>query len=100
MKKNILLKSLRHFFIKSILFLIRFYQQALAPHFVPTCRYLPTCSQYAYEAFEKRGILKGMILTTRRLASCHPFAEPKFDPVPDATPPAATSSKSGSLKLR
>src|SRR3990167_2398609 len=48
------------------------------------CRFRPTCSAYAQEAFEKHGLLKGGILTFRRLLSCHPFSKrPFFDPVPE-----------------
>ena len=49
-----------------------------------TCRFRPTCSAYAQEAFEKHGLLKGGILTFGRFLSCHPFSKrPLFDPVPE-----------------
>lgn len=45
------------------------------------CRYIPTCSDYAYEAIEKYGVMKGSIMGVRRIARCHPFAPSGFDPV-------------------
>ncbi|OGD96473.1 membrane protein insertion efficiency factor YidD [Candidatus Curtissbacteria bacterium RIFCSPHIGHO2_12_FULL_38_9b] len=49
---------------------------------VATCRYRPTCSEYALEAYGKYGFLKGSLLTVRRLVSCHPFSKkPLYDPV-------------------
>ena len=72
--------------MKSVLLLmIRFYRRAVSPCFPPCCRYTPTCSQYALEAIEKYGALKGGWLALRRLARCHPFHRQKsveYDPVP------------------
>ena len=63
--------------------MIRFYQRSVSPLFPPRCRFIPTCSAYAYEAINKYGILKGGYLALRRLLRCHPFskADP-YDPVP------------------
>ncbi len=47
-----------------------------------TCIYMPTCSQYAIEALEKYGALKGMYLSVKRVLRCHPFAKGGYDPVP------------------
>ncbi|MDR0828781.1 MAG: membrane protein insertion efficiency factor YidD [Prevotellaceae bacterium] len=60
---------------------IRFYQVAISPLFPPTCRYTPTCSQYAVEAITKYG-LKGVWLATKRILRCHPFGKSGYDPVP------------------
>ncbi|MFN5540016.1 MAG: membrane protein insertion efficiency factor YidD [Candidatus Melainabacteria bacterium] len=49
----------------------------------PVCRYKPSCSQYALEALNKHGFIKGWYLALKRIASCHPFAEGGSDPVPD-----------------
>lgn len=64
--------------------LIRFYQKVLSPmKRQPTCRFTPTCSQYAIEAFEKRGFFVGLILTVSRIVRCNPFCAGGCDPVPD-----------------
>lgn len=69
--------------IRSIfLVLIRFYQIVLSPLKGPRCRFLPTCSQYAYEAIERYGIWRGLFLGGKRLLRCHPFHAGGYDPVP------------------
>lgn len=68
-----------------ILALIRFYRQKISPRRAPCCRFIPTCSQYAYEAVEKYGALKGSALAARRICRCHPFhikPQDPYDPVP------------------
>ncbi len=63
--------------------LIRFYQTCLAPVLAPSfCRYYPSCSAYAYEAIEKRGVWPGMRLAVRRLLRCRPLGGHGYDPVP------------------
>lgn len=64
------------------LMLIKFYQAAISPWLPPACRYTPTCSQYAVEALQKYGFLKGTWLAVRRIASCHPWGGSGYDPVP------------------
>ena len=61
---------------------IRGYQVALSPLLPPACRYYPTCSNYAIQAIEKYGALRGGWLAARRLGRCHPFAPGGYDPVP------------------
>ncbi|MFC6592345.1 membrane protein insertion efficiency factor YidD [Deinococcus lacus] len=64
---------------------VRWYQRALSPKKpVPTCRFTPTCSQYAVEALEKHGALRGGWLATRRIWRCHPWGGSGYDPVPPA----------------
>jgi putative membrane protein insertion efficiency factor len=64
--------------------LIRWYQRYVSPlKSAPTCRFYPTCSAYAVEAFEKRGFFVGMILTVTRILRCHPFTAGGYDPVPE-----------------
>ncbi len=61
---------------------IRFYQRALSPYVRGQCRYLPTCSQFAAEAIDRHGLLKGGWLTLHRLGRCHPWGGYGYDPVP------------------
>lgn len=61
--------------------IIRFYQLFISPLFPPTCRFYPTCSQYAIEAIQKKGALRGGWLAVKRIAKCHPFHSGGYDPV-------------------
>ncbi len=61
---------------------IRFYQVLISPMIGPRCRFTPTCSQYAIEAINLHGIVKGCWLAGRRLIKCHPLHEGGYDPVP------------------
>ena len=62
---------------------IRFYRRHISPARPPCCRYIPTCSQYAIEAIEKYGALKGGWLAFKRIMRCHPFSKRgPYDPVP------------------
>ena len=68
-----------------LLSLLRFYRREISPLRPPCCRFIPTCSEYALEAVEKYGALKGGWLALRRLSRCHPFHRQKsaeYDPVP------------------
>jgi putative membrane protein insertion efficiency factor len=67
---------------KTVLFLIRGYKIVLSPILGHHCRFQPTCSTYAYEAIQKYGLLKGILLGTRRILRCHPFHPGGIDPVP------------------
>lgn len=62
--------------------LVRFYQLCISPLTPPSCRYTPTCSQYALEALRKYGPIKGLWLTLKRLLRCHPWGGSGYDPVP------------------
>jgi uncharacterized protein len=61
---------------------IRFYQRFISPAFPPSCRYIPTCSEYTYQAVEKYGVARGVWLGLNRLLRCHPFHPGGYDPVP------------------
>ena len=63
--------------------MIRFYQKHISPALPPCCRYMPTCSQYAIEAIEKRGVFVGIFLAVKRLLRCNPWGGSGFDPVPE-----------------
>lgn len=62
--------------------LVRFYQAALSPYLLNSCRYTPTCSQYMVEAIREWGPLKGTWLGLKRLSTCHPWGGHGHDPVP------------------
>ncbi len=62
--------------------LIRVYQRWVSPAFGSVCRYEPACAQYAYEAIERHGVLRGTGMAVRRLARCHPWHAGGYDPVP------------------
>lgn len=64
-----------------LVLLIKVYQKYLSPIKGPTCRFYPTCSQYAVAALEKYGIIKGGYLALFRLLKCHPFHPGGYDPV-------------------
>jgi uncharacterized protein len=63
--------------------LIRVYQLVLSPLLPPSCRYLPSCSDYAVEAIGRHGAIVGVGLAARRLARCHPWGCSGYDPVPE-----------------
>lgn len=61
---------------------IRFYRRFISPFTPASCRFTPTCSQYALEALRKHGPLRGLWLSLRRLLRCHPWGGSGYDPVP------------------
>ncbi|MDE6534083.1 MAG: membrane protein insertion efficiency factor YidD [Muribaculaceae bacterium] len=67
---------------KIMVALIRFYQGAISPMTPAACRFQPTCSQYAVEAIQKHGPLKGLLLAVKRISRCHPWGGSGYDPVP------------------
>ncbi|MCD6388699.1 MAG: membrane protein insertion efficiency factor YidD [Desulfobulbaceae bacterium] len=64
-----------------LLFLIRMYRLLLSPLFPPSCRFTPSCSQYAMDAIHLHGVMRGLYLAIRRILRCHPFHPGGFDPV-------------------
>ena len=68
--------------MKGMLVMLRFYKREISPMLPPCCRYTPTCSEYAMQAVEKYGAVKGGWLATKRILRCHPFHEGGYDPVP------------------
>jgi putative membrane protein insertion efficiency factor len=69
--------------VRAALLAIRLYQRTLSTPGV--CRFAPSCSQYAYQAIERHGILRGGWLAVRRICRCHPFHPGGYDPVPGAS---------------
>lgn len=65
-----------------VLGLIHFYRGAISPALPPSCRYVPTCSEYAIIAIQRYGALKGTFMAIKRIGRCHPFHEGGYDPVP------------------
>ena len=67
---------------KFLLVCIQFYRRRISPLFPPCCRYRPTCSEYAVQAIQKYGALKGTGLAIWRILRCNPFCKGGYDPVP------------------
>ena len=67
---------------KILIFLIKFYRDFLSPLKAPSCRFVPTCSEYAWIAVERYVALKGGWMALRRILRCHPFHKGGYDPVP------------------
>jgi putative membrane protein insertion efficiency factor len=61
---------------------LRFYKAQISPALPPACRYTPTCSEYAIEAVERYGAVRGTAMAIRRVLACNPFARGGYDPVP------------------
>jgi putative membrane protein insertion efficiency factor len=65
-----------------ILNVIRMYQNWISPGLPNSCRFYPTCSEYAIQAIEKQGIMRGWLSASKRMLKCHPFHPGGYDPVP------------------
>ncbi len=61
---------------------VHFYRYCISPMLPPSCRFTPTCSQYALEALRRHGAVKGLWLTIKRISRCHPWGGSGYDPVP------------------
>ncbi len=61
--------------------LIKLYKYLVSPLFGPSCRYLPTCSEYSIDALKTFGFFKGLLLSMKRILSCHPWSNGGFDPI-------------------
>lgn len=69
-----------------VLSLLRGYKVLISPYFAGSCRYVPSCSEYAVDAVAAYGVLRGSVLAIRRLARCHPFGGHGLDVVPRRKP--------------
>lgn len=78
-----LIKNIKKIPNFTALMLLRFYQACISPMFPGCCRFRPTCSEYAAQAFQKYSFGKAFVLTLKRLSKCHPFGGKGYDPVPD-----------------
>lgn len=76
------LSGINKFASRVLILPIKFYQGAISPMLPPSCRYTPTCSQYAIEALKKHGPIKGSWLAIKRICRCHPWGGSGYDPVP------------------
>ncbi|MDD6506398.1 MAG: membrane protein insertion efficiency factor YidD [Prevotellaceae bacterium] len=77
-----MLHALSHLLTKLLLLPIWFYQHCISPFTPPSCRFTPTCSEYARQALVKYGPVKGTWLACKRLLRCHPWGGSGYDPVP------------------
>lgn len=67
---------------KVAVLILRGYKWAISPMLPPSCRYVPTCSEYAMEAMDRFGIFRGGVMALCRVLRCHPFVKGGYDPVP------------------
>jgi len=81
-RKCILIRWIRSFLVMLLAIPIRLYQWIISPYLPKTCRYEPSCSQYAIDALKIHGPFKGLIMGTRRILSCNPWGGQGYDPVP------------------
>jgi hypothetical protein len=88
--------------VRVVIAMLRAYKLVLSPFFAGSCRFLPSCSDYAREAVETHGVRRGGCLAAGRLLRCHPLAAAGFDPVPPRRAPAppATTDLLGSSHPR
>ncbi len=82
-----LIRWIRALFVFLLIVPVKIYQWVISPLLPKTCRYYPTCSQYAIEALRKHGPVVGLLLGTKRILSCHPWGGHGFDPVPPKNTP-------------
>ena len=84
---------------QAVLFILLIYKRMISPWMIPCCRYQPTCSEYAMEAFQKKGLFEALRLTVVRIANCHPFHPGGSDPVDPVRKPGSEAGADGELTL-
>ena len=67
---------------RAFIIFIKFYQKYLSPLLGPSCRFYPTCSEYALQAITKFGVLKGLFISVKRIVKCNPWGGSGLDPIP------------------
>ncbi|MGV0743516.1 membrane protein insertion efficiency factor YidD [Mycolicibacterium sp. XJ870] len=80
---------------RGVIFLIQLYRHTISPLRLPTCRFMPTCSQYAVDALTEYGLLRGGWLATVRLLKCGPWHRGGWDPIPERCTHTHESDVSG-----
>ena len=80
--RNLYSRSAKSGMKQRILFCIRLYQKMISPIFPPTCRYVPSCSEYMAQAIDKYGVMSGGVKGIKRIFRCHPFHAGGYDPIP------------------
>lgn len=91
--------TLRHGLSLPFIVLIKLYQFTLSPFVGRQCRFHPTCSWYALDAYRLHGPIQGTMLTARRILKCHPFHRGGYDPVPGAENGRTAEQPSGRAEL-
>jgi len=81
-----------------VLQLLRAYKWAISPMLPPSCRFVPTCSEYAVEAVDRYGVLRGGLMALARLLRCHPFAHAGYDPVVKDGKPECGEERSETMR--
>ncbi len=90
-----LFRWIRLFLVYILIIPVKIYQWIISPALPRTCRYVPSCSEYAIEALKIHGPLKGLIIGTKRILSCHPWGGEGMDPVPPKGTPLFNILKTG-----
>ncbi|MXX93946.1 MAG: membrane protein insertion efficiency factor YidD [Chloroflexi bacterium] len=85
---------------KSALALIKFYKLAVSPYLPSTCIYQPTCSEYAAEAIEQHGVVRGIWMGIKRIARCNPFTTGGLDPVPVRNEGSGSATRTNETHVR
>lgn len=80
-----------HLPVRVLIFLVELYRHTISPLRLPTCRFTPTCSQYAVDALTEYGLIRGSWLTLIRLGKCGPWHRGGWDPIPERRPQAPGS---------
>ena len=76
-----IIEIIKKILVTMIILIIRFYQILISPLLGSNCRFLPTCSEYAIESLKTHGLIKGTLISLKRISSCHPFGKKGFDPI-------------------